>query len=485
MKILLLIILSIITPFGWTYLSSQEVSQPRIAIDKKLQAKMAHESTSEGRSETRPQLPAPTITFAFDKKDAIYKTGEEAVFTVAILNPDKSPYSGKCQFQLTDENSKSLKGETLEIVGGKAEYKATSNQPGFIRLYITAEYQGRNTSNYATAGFEPEKITASQTFPDDFMAFWTKQKATLDAIPMDLHRVEFDGPNPDFKYEYIDFQNIDGKRFYFIMSQPKKPGKYRISMRIPGAGIYKRHVHIPEAPNTISIELSVHDFPINQPIETYEKLIPNYFRMINGKKVRYECFDIQDREKYYYKSVLLGLWRTLDIACAEPNADVSKLMVSGGSQGGGLTLAIAGLDQRIKYIEVQCPVLCDHTAAIRQPGREAGWPHVLESVEKPEFFDEAVKVTAYYDNCNFARFIKAPVFIAQGFNDKTVPPSGTYAVFALIKSPKELYTEPFSAHGFTPEAVKQIALRSAEFRLKYFGLTDKNNVWKEGGDNEK
>jgi len=442
---------------------------PRLVIDRAKAAEMARQFTSEGAPEAAKKLPAPIISFAFDKKDAIYKTGENAVFAININNPDNTPYTGKCAFNLTDENSKTIKEGSLDVTVGKTEYKVTGPTPGFLRLYITADYQGNSGSNFATAGFDPDKITATQTLPADFMAFWTKQKKSLDAIPMKLNRVEFDGPDPAFKYEYVDFQNVDGKRFYFVMTQPKQPGKYAIKMRIPGAGVYKRNVSIGTEANTIAINVSVHDFPINQqPIELYEKIIPNYFRMINGKKQRYEMFDIQDREKYYYKAVILGLWRTLDVACAEPNADLNKLMVAGGSQGGGLTLAIAGLDRRIKYIEVQYPILCDHTAAIRQPGREAGWPRVLDAVEKPEWFDEAVKVTAYYDNCNFARFITAPVILAQGFNDKTVPPSGTFAMYALIKSPKEFYTEPFSGHAFTPEATREFSARAAEFRKKYF-----------------
>jgi len=482
MKKIVLLLMIVLVGCAYSY---SQTSKPQIVINKQRAQQMTREYTSEGAPVKTKKLATPIISFAFDKKDAIYKSGEEALFSIDIKNPDSTAYNGRCSFRLTDENSKSIKEGSLDLINGKTDYKATNNIPGFLRLYIAAEYQGNSSSNYATAAFEPDKIMASQTLPDDFMDFWKKQKASLNAIPMTINRIEFKGPDPDFKYEYVDFQNIDGKRFYFIMTQPQKPGKYAISMRIPGAGVYKRHVHIGETPNTITIELSVHDFPINQPIETYEQIVPKYFRMIKGKKERYEKFFIHDREKYYYKSVILGLWRTLDIVCAEPNADLNKLMVSGGSQGGGLTLAIAGLDERIKYIEVQCPVMCDHTAAIRQPGRQAGWPRVLESVEKPELFDAAVKATAYYDNCNFARFIKAPVFMAQGFNDKTVPPSGTYAVYALIKSPKEFYVEPFSAHGFTPEAIKQITIRSAEFRKKYFIEIKKNNSWKEGGDNEK
>lgn len=475
-------LLFLITIFHWVPAQSQESSAMK-AIDKDSLARLNKEYTSEG-APSKKRNPALDISFSFDKADAIYKVGEPATYTVKILHPDQTLYNGICQFRLTDENSETIKEGNLDVKNGQAQYTATYQHPGFIRLYITASADGLTETDYATVAFDPQKIKASQVFPADFMDFWKKEKYALDQIPMDLHRVEFVGPNPDFKYEYIDFQNVDGKRFYFMMSQPKKPGKYKVSMRIPGAGIYKRHVKIADAPNTISIELSVHDFPINQPIKTYEKIIPNYFRVINGKKVRYEMFNIQDREKYYYKSVILGLWRTLDIACALPNVDLNKVMVSGGSQGGGLTLAIAGLDQRIKYIEVQCPVFCDHTAAIKQPGREAGWPRVLEHVEKPEWMDDAIRTTAYYDNCNFARFIKAPVFLAQGFNDKTVPSSGTYAMFSLINSPKEMYVEPFSAHGFTAEAQKQIAIRSAAFRKRYFGDFDKKDSWLEGGDKE-
>ncbi|MCC6399094.1 MAG: acetylxylan esterase [Bacteroidetes bacterium] len=444
----------------------------RLRIDSAAAARMAVEYTSEGTPAPLPAGPMPRLTLTCDRESAVYKVGEDATITMQVQGVDGNPYEGKCSYRITDEDSKTLSEDTLIVRGGKAVQRMKGDRPGFYRMYVTVPHSGGEKTDLVTIGVEPERIQPTQTQPDDFMEFWMGQKLRLDATPRDLHRVEFDGPDEAFRYEYIDFRNVDNKRFYFLMTQPKVPGKYQIQFRIPGAGIYKRHVPLTTKPGTICVEVSIHDFPINQSTAWYEEVIPRYYRLINGKKERYDKWDNHDRERYYYNSVILGLWRTLDIACEEPNADMSRVVVTGGSQGGGLSLALGGLDRRISYLNIKYPVFCDHTAGIREPGRQPGWPRVLDVVERPELLPDAIRTSAYYDNCNFARFVTAPVFIAQGFNDRVCPPGGTYAAVSLIRSPKMFYVDPASAHQFTPMAAKRSTELEAGFRALHLGSSD-------------
>jgi beta-xylosidase/cephalosporin-C deacetylase-like acetyl esterase len=464
----------------------QHRSDGRLRISAADAAAMAKEYTSEGAPAPKPVGPQPQISFACDRDSAVYRVGETAHVTVTLLDPEGKPFSGECPYRLTDEDSKTLREGALTFQDGTAQYPIAAEQPGFFRFWVTVPHANGKLTDLVTIAVEPGRIRSTQTLPDDFMEFWGAQRARLDAVRPDVHRIEFDGPDPAFRYEYVDFQNVDGKRFYFVMTQPKVRGTYPVQMRIPGAGIYKRHVPLTARPGMICVELNIHDFPINrQPIALYEEVIPKYYRTIRGKKERYDKWFNDDREKYYYNAVILGLWRTLDIACAEPSADQTRIIVTGGSQGGGLTLVMGALDRRIDYLYVKYPVFCDHTAAIRQPGRQPGWPRVLDVDAAPELLAAEVRTSAYYDNCNFARFITAPIFVVQGFNDRVCPPGGTFAAVAEIRSAKEFYVDPPSAHVLTPKAMKESAEREAAFRATHLRVREGSGVNLNGGTSER
>ena len=53
---------------------------------------------------------------------------------------------------------------------------------------------------------------------------------------------------------------------------------------------------------------------------------------------------IGDPEAYYYRGAYVDCVRALDVACAQPEVDPRRIGLTGGSQGGALTLAVAALD---------------------------------------------------------------------------------------------------------------------------------------------
>ena len=103
--------------------------------------------------------------------------------------------------------------------------------------------------------------------------------------------------------------------------------------------------------------------------------------------------------------------------------DGENIGVTGGSQGGALSIVTAGLDPRINYLAAFYPALCDLTGYLH--GRAGGWPHVFSY--KVTNKSEKIETSKYFDVVNFARFVKAKGWYSWGYNDNVCPPTSTYA----------------------------------------------------------
>jgi cephalosporin-C deacetylase-like acetyl esterase len=72
--------------------------------------------------------------------------------------------------------------------------------------------------------------------------------------------------------------------------------------------------------------------------------------------------------------------RAVDYIFSLPEFDGSTIAVTGGSQGGALSIVTAGLDSRIKYLAAFYPAMCDFTGYLY--GRAGGWPHMFNEANK-------------------------------------------------------------------------------------------------------
>ena len=81
--------------------------------------------------------------------------------------------------------------------------------------------------------------------------------------------------------------------------------------------------------------------------------------------------------------MFLRLTRALEFLTSQPEWDGKILMVEGGSQGGGQSLAAAGLDSRVTFIAAGVPAICDHSG--KAIGRINGWPKLVPDKDgKPD-----------------------------------------------------------------------------------------------------
>ncbi|MDE6154687.1 MAG: acetylxylan esterase, partial [Muribaculaceae bacterium] len=118
------------------------------------------------------------------------------------------------------------------------------------------------------------------------------------------------------------------------------------------------------------------------------------------------------------------------------------LATFGGSQGGGLSIIVAGIDKRVDALVSYYPAMSD--MAGYTAGRAGGWPHTLK--DKKFHTPDVVNTLSYYDVSSFAREVSVPGFYTFGYNDMVCPPTTTYSVYNVIDAPKNLKVAETTAH---------------------------------------
>jgi len=142
--------------------------------------------------------------------------------------------------------------------------------------------------------------------------------------------------------------------------------------------------------------------------------------------------------------------RANDFLTSLPQYDGNNLAVTGGSQGGALSIITAGLDSRVKWLGAYYPALSDVTGYLH--GRAGGWPHYFAGSNR-EYNETKQKLATlpYFDVVNFARRVKIPGYYSWGYNDETCPPTSMHAFYNVTNAPKELFLAYDTGHWTYPE----------------------------------
>jgi cephalosporin-C deacetylase-like acetyl esterase len=340
-----------------------------------------------------------------------------------------------------------LKSETIILANGMQQINGgTLNKAGFLRLTAIAEVDGKEYRNLATAAFSPEEIKPTVQNPSDFDSFWATALQDLAKIPMDAKMTLLPERCTEKTLVYhVNIQNnAPGARLYGILCVPKKEGKYPAILHVPGAGVRPYAGDIANAEKgIITLQIGIHGIPVNMEPGVYADLVSGALR-------GYPSFNIQDKNRFYYKRVYLGCVRANDFLTSLPQYDGKNLVVTGGSQGGALSIVTAALDKRVQYLAALYPAISDVTGYLQN--RAGGWPHYFDKNNKPAHdFPEVLQTVSYYDVVNFARRITVPGMYTWGFNDETCPPTSMYAAYNLISAPKELFLALETGHWTYPE----------------------------------
>lgn len=159
-------------------------------------------------------------------------------------------------------------------------------------------------------------------------------------------------------------------------------------------------------------------------------------------------------EKLLFHQIFLDTAELAQIIMAMPDIDASRVGAIGGSQGGGLTLACASLEPRIKRIAPVYPFLCDYQRVWELDLDEAAYEELRTYFRhfdpRHEREDAVFTKLGYIDVQHLCPRIEAEVFLATALRDTICPPSTQFAAYNKIRSPKSMQLYPDFGHENLP-----------------------------------
>jgi cephalosporin-C deacetylase len=155
---------------------------------------------------------------------------------------------------------------------------------------------------------------------------------------------------------------------------------------------------------------------------------------------------IERAKEYYYRYLYLDSVRSLDWMAGQPFVDMSRIAITGVSQGGGLTLAVAGLSNLPKLAISEVPFLCHFRRSVElspaYPYKEiADWLR-----QRPELGEQVWRTLGYVDCMNLTGRIRCKTYVTVGLWDEVCPPSGIFAAYNNITVERQLFVYEFMAH---------------------------------------
>jgi cephalosporin-C deacetylase len=163
---------------------------------------------------------------------------------------------------------------------------------------------------------------------------------------------------------------------------------------------------------------------------------------------------IRDPRTYYFRYVYADAVRALELVARREEVDESRIAVTGGSQGGALSLAAAALSERPILSLPDVPFLCDFRRAI-QITPNGPYPEIVTFLKQfPHLQDQVLATLSYVDNLNLAPRIRCRTVISNGLWDDICPPSTIFAAFHHITAPKQMEVYPFHKHEVPYEHVE-------------------------------
>jgi cephalosporin-C deacetylase len=160
-------------------------------------------------------------------------------------------------------------------------------------------------------------------------------------------------------------------------------------------------------------------------------------------------------ESLLFRQIYLDTAQLAQIVMGLPGVDKNRVGAMGASQGGGLTLACAALEPRIKRIAPCYPFLSDYQRVWDMDLAKDAYEELRYYFRSFDPFHERegeiFTRLGYIDVQHLASRIKAQTLMAITLMDPICPPSTQFAAFNKIKAKKQTALYPDYGHEYLRE----------------------------------
>jgi len=334
--------------------------------------------------------------------------------------------------------------DSVPFTDGEAQIPmGTLSEPGFKACKYEFSVDGKKYGDLVKVAFSPEEITSFTPVPADFEKFWKAALKEARKVPLEVEYYDVpEATNATMETKLVHLRVSRDKWFYGYLTRPLDGKKHPVVLVPPGAGSNKiSPSDYFSKEGYIYLKIEIHGNDQRLPDAEYNQ-------MRQQRCDGYMRRGMESRETYYYKDVYTGCARAVDFLCSLSDWDGRNVIVTGGSQGGALTIVTAALNEKVTLCAPFYPALCDLTGFLN--GRAGGWPKFFSGYYKDGRIDipqqTAVGTLQYFDVVNFARLLKVPVFMSWGYSDDTCSPTSVWAAYNAIKAPKQCDITPTSGH---------------------------------------
>jgi cephalosporin-C deacetylase len=167
---------------------------------------------------------------------------------------------------------------------------------------------------------------------------------------------------------------------------------------------------------------------------------------------------ILDPHTYYYRRLFTDAVRAVEAARSHPAVDARRVAVLGGSQGGGIVLAAAGLVPDLAAVLPDVPFLCHYRRATEIVDTHPYFEISLYCKIHRDKIETVFQTLAYFDGVNFAARANAPALFSVGLMDDVCPPSTVFAAYNHYGGPKDIRVWKYNKHegGETLQSAERV-----------------------------
>jgi cephalosporin-C deacetylase len=292
--------------------------------------------------------------------------------------------------------------------------------------------------------------------PDDFDAYWAKALDELETQPVELQIDELDLGFRSAQCADLWFTGVGGARVYGKFVRPTVPDGR-------GRALAIFHGYTGQSPDWFElVAYAAEGYTVlaldcrGQGGRSMDSGGPHRNTQL-GHIVRGL---LEGPEALLYRSIFTDLVRTAQVLMDAPGVDPMKVAVHGGSQGGGLSLACAALEPRVRAVAAVFPFLCDYQRVWEMDLAKDAYDELREWLRRfdprHERIDETFRTLGYIDVQHLADRIRGDVLLATSLGDSICPPSTQFAAYNRITSRKEVLVYPDFGHENLPELSDRI-----------------------------
>jgi cephalosporin-C deacetylase len=155
---------------------------------------------------------------------------------------------------------------------------------------------------------------------------------------------------------------------------------------------------------------------------------------------------IHDPAAHYYRRLFSDAVRAMDLVRGLPQVDSTRVAAYGRSQGGGISLAVAGLVPDLPVLLTDVPFLCHFRRATALVDTDPYFEITKYLRIHRDQVDLVFETLGHFDGMNFAPRGRAQALFSAGLMDDVCPPSTVFAAFNHYGGPKDINTYEFNVH---------------------------------------